>query len=390
MEKRPYPQSKSLSRSSRSTRAQRQERLNQTRAKSAGQPRSGARPDLGRPNFSKPPSRRPANASRRRAVPPNSVSRNDLSQRRRTLRRQRGFNSLKGVWRLAAVGSAAVGLGWVMMQPLWVLKTPEQIRIKGTNTISEEALQALMPLDYPQSLLRVKPQLLETALLEGAPINEAHVSRRLFPPGLTVQVVERKPVAIAELAINSRDAEATPAGESKAKSQAGNDGESATSQDSAEPDRETSQTTEQDSSGDAGTASSPGDSSKKRGERVLMDEAGDWIPLERYTSKGQVFEMPKLKVVGMRVEYRQAWSELYPIILQSPVEVLEIDWQDPSNVKLQTNLGEAHFGPYSDQFSQQLEVLDKMRELPQHKDAERVAFIDLRSPAIPRLRMKSE
>ena len=393
MEKRPYPQSKSLSRSARSTRAQRQDRLNQTRAKSAGQSsRPGARPDLRRSNFSKPSSGRAAKASRRRVPPPSSVSPNDLSQRRRSLRRQRGFNSLKGTWRLLAVGSAAVGLGWVMMQPLWVIKSPEQIRIKGINSISEETLQALIPLEYPKSLLRVKPQNLETALLEGAPINEAHVSRRLFPPGLTVQVVERQPVAIAELAINSRDTAATPAEASEAKP-AASDGdaakESAVSQERA--DGETSPTTGGDAAAAAnGTDSSSGNSSKKRGERVLMDEAGDWIPLERYTAQGQVFELPKLKVIGMRVEYRQAWSELYPIILQSPVEVLEIDWQDPSNIKLQTDLGEAHFGPYSNQFAQQLEVLDKMRELPQHKDAENVAFIDLRSPTIPRLRMKSE
>ncbi len=331
-------------------------------------------------------------------LPPSRVSQTDLSQRRHTLRRQRGFNSLKRTWRLIAAGGLATGLMWVMMQPLWVLEGPEQVKIEGAERISEPTLQALLPLDYPQSLLKVKPRQLESALQAGAPIQSAQVSRRLFPPGLNIQVVERQPVAIAELALSASPARQTPATPPPSDASKADLDTSKADLNEVPPSETESNKADLNNPGDlnkteASTATpdkADPNKKQKRGTLVLLDEAGDWVPLDQYTNQGQVFELPKLKVIGMRADYRQAWSEMYPILRQSPVEVLEIDWRDPSNLKLITDIGTANLGSYSGQFAQQLEVLDRMRSLPSQKDADQVESIDLRSPTIPRLKMKAE
>ena len=248
------------------------------------------------------------------------------------------------------------------MQPLWVIKGPEQIRVGGFQTLDGESLKSLLPLEYPQSLLNVEPTELEAALLENAPLRSATVSRQLLPPGLRIQIQERQPVAVAELAVKKgKDSPASDASDSSTASAA------------------------------EGAVDDPARSSTKkakRGVRVLLDEAGDWVPLDQYAGEGQNFELPRLTVIGMREEYREPWSNLYRALSQSPMEVSEIDWRDPSNLKLMTELGRVHLGPYGNQFSQQLQVLDRMRDLPAHQQANQVDYIDLRSPLLPRLRMK--
>ncbi len=357
----------STARPPRANRAERVARLAKSRAA-----RSGARSGTEIP-ATQPRRRRPAS-------PPRSVSRSDLSQRRQTLRRKRGVNHLKQLWRLAFVGAAAVGLGWLMTQPIWVLSSPEQIHFKGNVTASEAALRALVPIDYPQSLLKLEPRQLETDLLAKAPLQSAQISRQIFPPGLQIQVQERHPVAIAELmdplpvteSVATSDASTRNA---STPSNASTSGASAPEKPAVSADR---------------TPAVPPSPAPTRPTQVLLDETGEWVPLDHYQAQGQLFQLPKLKVLGMRAEYRQAWSELYQVIRQSPIQVSEIDWRNPSNIKLKTDLGEVHVGPYSPQFAQQLEVLDRMRHLANHQEANRVEFIDLRIPSVPRLTMKSE
>ena len=52
-------------------------------------------------------------------------------------------------------------------------------------------------LSFPQSLLILEPGEIETKLMQELPVQEVSVQRRLFPPGLDIQLVERRPVAAA-------------------------------------------------------------------------------------------------------------------------------------------------------------------------------------------------
>src|SRR5919199_5050325 len=126
-----------------------------------------------------------------------SVSQTELTTRRKKLRRARRIKSFQALWRSLLVGGMATSLVWAITRPDWVIRQPEQIVIEGNHFLSSKAIRALLPLSYPQSILRVEPQVIAKSLESQAPIAKAIVSRQLLPPGLTIQVKERRPVAIA-------------------------------------------------------------------------------------------------------------------------------------------------------------------------------------------------
>jgi cell division protein FtsQ len=263
-------------------------------------------------------------------------SRETLAERRRNLRRQRGWKVLRTIWRTIVVSSMAGGLVWTLTLRFWVLKTPEQVQIQGTELLSPDTIRELLALRYPLSLLHVEPQTLVHLLESSAPIAHAAVSREVMPPRLVVQVQERQPVAQAALAPNA-----------------------------------------------------PSDPAAAKDAWGLLDERGFWIPLEQFTNLQSVEDLPSLKVFGMRPEVQGDWASLYRIIHESPIEITEVDWRDPSNLMLQTELGRVHFGPYGVNFAQQLQSLDRLRNLPEHPQFEEINYIDLRNPETPYLHLTS-
>ncbi|MBE9068818.1 cell division protein FtsQ/DivIB, partial [Leptolyngbya cf. ectocarpi LEGE 11479] len=70
---------------------------------------------------------------------------------------------------------------------------------------------------------------------------------------------------------------------------------------------------------------------------------------------------------------------------KNQTQISQIDWRDPTNLILQTELGRVHIGPYGQNFSKQLAALDRMRNLNAQMDIEEIAFIDLRNPDNPTL-----
>ena len=263
-----------------------------------------------------------------------SVSQTELTTRRKKLRRTRRIKSFQALWRSLLVGGMATSLVWAITRPDWVIRQPEQIVIEGNHFLSSKAIRALLPLSYPQSLLQVQPQAIAKSLESQAPIAKATVSRQLLPPGLTIQVEERKPVAIAQAP--------------------------------APQNAKTSNST-----------SSAG----------LLDEQGVWMPKSSYGHLEENLELPRLKVIGSNAQYRPYWSEVYQAVNHSTVKVFEIDWQDPANLILKTELGNVHFGPYSSRFTEQLAILDRMRELPTHISPSKIAYIDLKNPDFPAIQM---
>lgn len=263
-----------------------------------------------------------------------SVSQNELTSRRKQLRRARRIKSFQSLWRTLFVGGMATGLVWAITLPDWVIRSPGQIVIEGNHFLSAKAIRSLLPLSYPQSILQVQPQAIAKSLEAQGPIAKATVSRQLLPPGLTIQVKERKPVAIAKppTSPNSKTSNSNPP---------------------------------------AG----------------LVDEQGVWMPKSSYTELEQNLELPTLKVIGQNEQYRPYWSEVYQAVSRSAVEVFEIDWQNPSNLILKTDLGNVHLGPYSSRFSEQLGILDRMRELPTHVSPSKIAYIDLKNPDFPAIQM---
>ncbi|MDJ0736403.1 MAG: FtsQ-type POTRA domain-containing protein [Nostocaceae cyanobacterium] len=264
-----------------------------------------------------------------------SVSRTNLVERRRKLRRRRQIKNLQLVWRTIAVSSFAGGLLWMATQPMWVLKTPKEIEIDGNKLLSKQSVQSLVELSYPRFLLRIEPSEIAKSLKQQPTIEQANVRRRLFPPGLIVKVKERVPVAVAQT--------------------------------STQEDRDTK------------------DKAKTTG---LLDATGLWIPLEKYTSDNPNFQLPNLKVIGIRENYFPVFSQLYQAMSKSPVQVMEIDFGDPTNLILTTELGKIHLGsPSSSQLLEQIQVISQMRYLPRKLNVNQIEYIDLKNPESPLVQM---
>ncbi|MEA5504651.1 FtsQ-type POTRA domain-containing protein [Halotia wernerae UHCC 0503] len=260
-----------------------------------------------------------------------SVSHTDLAQRRQKLRRRRQMKILQAVWRTLAISGLAGGLLWVAIQPTWVLNAPKQIVMKsGNQVLSEEAIQSLLTLSYPQSLWRIKPSAIADSLEQQPTIAQATVTRRLFPPGLIIEIQERVPVAIAQQ-----------------------------------------------------TKSPNPDTNNEQAATGLIDASGVWIPLEKYKLVNPTVKLPSLKVIGSPAQYRSYWSQLYPSLSQSSVKIMEIDCQDPTNLILKTELGNVYLGVPSPQLTEQIRVLAQMRHLSAKLNPSQIEYIDLKNPESP-------
>jgi cell division protein FtsQ len=268
-----------------------------------------------------------------------SVSSDELAQRRRQLQRQRRSRFLQRSWQILAVSGLTVGVVWLTTLPDWMIRSPNQIVIEGNQSFSSDMLRAMLAIRYPQSILALQPEAIAAQLEAEAPVSQVVVTRRMFPPRLTIQLQERYPVAVAY---------------------------------TSPP-----------------TAVSPGQPSDHLAAVGLLDEKGTWIPYEKYVSLNQSRQLPTLKVIGFQESYSSQWVSLYLAVSRSPVKISEIDWREPGNLILQTELGIIHCGPYGERFPEQLRVLDQMRRLPDSISADEIAYIDLSDPEVPMLELTS-
>ncbi|MBC1223380.1 FtsQ-type POTRA domain-containing protein [Nostoc sp. UCD121] len=267
-----------------------------------------------------------------------SVSRTDLAQRRKKLRRRRQMRIIQAIWRTFAITGLAGGLLWVAVQPVWVLKTPKQVVMKsGNQLLSDETTQSLLVLSYPQSLWRIEPAAIANSLKKQPTIAQAIVRRRLFPPGLNIEIQERVPVAMTQTA----------------------------------------------SGVNQGTGN-------KKVTIGLLDASGAWIPLEKYTSLNPTKKLPNLRVIGSPKQYCLNWTQIHQAISQSTVKVVEIDCQNPANLILKTELGNVHLGVPGTLLSEQIKVLAQMRHLSAKLDSGQIEYIDLKNPDFPLVQMNQK
>ena len=297
-----------------------------------------------------------------------SVSRTNLAQRRQKLRRQRQIKIIQAIWRTLAVTGFASVLFWVAIQPMWVLKDSGQIVIKSgdskaprrTQVLTQKDIYSLLGLSSPQSLWRVEPALIADSLRKQPSIAQATVSRRLLPPGLIIEIQERIPVAIAQVTKDQTvtNCVLTPAFTGK----------------SAEV---------KSCLQNSGTAN-------KQNELGLLDASGVWMPLSSYISINPKAKLPRLIVIGAIAQYKPFWTQLYTAISRSSLKVTEINFQDPTNLILKTELGNVHLGSPSNRLPEQIQALVQMRRLPNEVNLSNIDYIDIKNPAVPLVQMNQK
>lgn len=122
----------------------------------------------------------------------------------------------------------------------------------------------------------------------------------------------------------------------------------------------------------------------------IVDRAGVWVPQNIYTNLPQ---LPNLRLEGYETQPPEQWQHLLALVDRSPVVIQLLDWRDPENLVLGSELGSVHLGSvvFSDtglgemQLQRQLQALDQLRDLEAHCQCERsdIAYIDLRNPGNP-------
>lgn len=271
-----------------------------------------------------------------------SVSPDQLARRRRFLRHQRRRKIFQAAWQILTISSLTGGTIWATTRPDWFIYQPDRVVISGNQFLSEQAIQSLLPISYPTSILQLRPQEIAEKLESTGHIAQANVTRKLFPPGLIVEVQEKYPVAIARVP--------------------------------SPPDQHPPSPNPSDSSiPHLGLNSQVG----------LLDENGVWMSQDRYINLDRFIHLPRLTVIGDPNQYRPYWSEVYQAINRTPIEVYEIDWRDRANLILKTELGIVHCGGQTARISEQLRVLDRMRNLPAQINPSQIAYIDLTNPKKP-------
>ncbi|MGD1902839.1 MAG: cell division protein FtsQ/DivIB [Geitlerinemataceae cyanobacterium] len=272
-----------------------------------------------------------------RVEPFSVVSPDELDDRRRQLRRQRGFHRLKGVARLLAIAALTTGAIALIRQPGWTLRDSSAIDVSGNRWLPDDTVRALLDLDYPQSLLHLDPNALAQRLSTSETISDARIARELLPPGLSVWVQERQPVAIAYPAN-------TPVV--------------------------------------SGSVALP--SRTRFDDRLgLIDASGQWMTYKDYVERPQMPPLPTLATLGDYDDYKHRWTEVYAELSRSSVAIAQIDWRDARNVILSTEIGTVHLGAIGARLPEQIVALDRLRNLPQQVGADRILYIDLSDPRAP-------
>ena len=118
-------------------------------------------------------------------------------ERRRRLRQERRRERLIQIWRILLLGGVSGGLIWVLLSAGWSLRSQQQLTVRGSERLGSEAVVKAAGLRFPRPLITLEPGLLERRLQAELPVQSVSVKRRLVPPGLDIELQDRRPVAAA-------------------------------------------------------------------------------------------------------------------------------------------------------------------------------------------------
>jgi cell division protein FtsQ len=121
-----------------------------------------------------------------------TVSTTRLKSRRDEIKNQRKWDNFISLSRSFMIMSLMGCVFWVFTLPHWVIRDSKQINLQGNDLLTDDELRGLIPLQYPQSLLKLSTSQLTEDLQKKVPLANIVVTRELLPPNLTIKVTEKK------------------------------------------------------------------------------------------------------------------------------------------------------------------------------------------------------
>lgn len=122
-------------------------------------------------------------------------------------------------------------------------------------------------------------------------------------------------------------------------------------------------------------------------QKGFLAQDGVFIPASFYQARDKRLQF-SLKVLGYLPIYQEQWQSLYPHLKEFSPKIQQLDWRNPNNLILQTELGQVHLGPYRSHFPQQLAVLTQMKTLSSRIPQSRLNYIDISNPEQPTIQLK--
>ncbi len=106
-------------------------------------------------------------------------------------------NFLTELWQLLFFTSTSTFLILTFLNQAWKPISFDQTKITGLSGITKNDIKKTTSIFYPKNLLELNPKEIESYLIKKFPIKGVSVSRKLFPPEIHLNVLEREPVAFA-------------------------------------------------------------------------------------------------------------------------------------------------------------------------------------------------
>ncbi len=100
-------------------------------------------------------------------------------------------------WQFLFFSITSIFFIFIFLNQAWEPIGFPHTKITGLSGISEEYIEKITSNFYPQSLLELNPKEIESYLIKKLPIKNVSVSRKLFPPEIHFNIVEREPIAFA-------------------------------------------------------------------------------------------------------------------------------------------------------------------------------------------------
>lgn len=251
---------------------------------------------------------------------PSNISNINLKKKLSILRAKQRRVQRRYFYRSLIVSAVASLILAVVFSSDWQIKQPSQVTIEGDRFLATSAIFNHLKLSYPQSIVSLPTQKIETRLKSIPALQSVKVTKTFFPPSVKIYLQERTPVAIAI------------------------------------------------SSGKIG----------------FLDSQGVWLEPDLYNYTEANFPLAKIKVVSFQAQYSQVWSQVYRLITTYPtLEVREVYWDNAGNLALMAKNLKIILGSNNSLLEKQFATLASFPDLANNQKLQNITQIDLTNPDTP-------
>ncbi len=146
--------------------------------------------------------------SKMRPLKSNKIKKRNSDNNNRKSTRKVSFvlqnkNFLIELWQLLFFSSTSIFLIITFLNQAWKPINFDQTKITGLSGITKHDIKKTTSIFYPKNLLELNPKEIESYLIRNLPIKSVSVSRKIFPPEIHLNFLEREPIALASRVLSN-------------------------------------------------------------------------------------------------------------------------------------------------------------------------------------------